>query len=94
MLWLTGKWKVGLASVYLPGAPNRIPLVVTSHSSAPTHLATPTPPKRFFYKNFPTEEPLSNLILRRVSMLNLLLQNPFMWYMDYRIFAQHSVGDL
>ena len=30
-LWLTGKWKVGLASLYLPGAPNPILYVVASH---------------------------------------------------------------
>ena len=48
-LWLTGKWKVGLASLYLPGAPNPIPHVATSHSipTAPTHVATP---KQFSYK--------------------------------------------
>ena len=32
-LWLPGKWKVGLASVFLPGASNPIPHVVTSHTS-------------------------------------------------------------
>ena len=30
-LWLNGKWKVGLASLYLPGAPNPILHVVTFH---------------------------------------------------------------
>ena len=30
-IMLTGKWKVGLASLSLPGAPNPIPHVVTSH---------------------------------------------------------------
>ena len=30
-IMLTGKWKVGLASLYLPGAANPIPHVVTSH---------------------------------------------------------------
>lgn len=33
-LWLPGKWKVGLASVFLPGVPNPIPRVVTSHTTA------------------------------------------------------------
>ena len=33
-LWLPGKWKVGLASVFLPGVPNPIPHVVTSHTTA------------------------------------------------------------
>ena len=58
-LWLTGKWKVGLASLYLPGAPNPIPHVVTSHSTIPSHSvipAAPQPPqKQFSYKR------LSNL---------------------------------
>lgn len=53
-LWLTGKWKVGLASLYLPGAPNPIPHVVTSHSTIPSHLVIPAapqpPPKQFSYK--------------------------------------------
>ena len=57
MLWLPGKWKVGLASLYLPGAPNPIPHVVTSHAlllSRPTiQAAKPSPP--ISYKN------LSNL---------------------------------
>ena len=30
-IMLTGKWKVGLASLYLPDAPNPILHVVTSH---------------------------------------------------------------
>ena len=30
-LWLSGKWKVGLASIYLQSPPNDIPHVVTSH---------------------------------------------------------------
>ena len=53
-LWLTRKWKVGLASLYLPGVLNPIPHVVTSHpiSTTPTHVATP---KQFSYKK------LSNL---------------------------------
>ena len=33
-LWLPGKWKVGLASVFLPGISNPIPHVVTSHVSS------------------------------------------------------------
>ena len=44
-LWLQGKWKVGLASVFLPGLSNPIPHVVTSHvRSSPTihHTTTPT----------------------------------------------------
>ena len=32
-LWLPGKWKLGVASVFLPGTPNHIPHVVTSHTS-------------------------------------------------------------
>ena len=45
-LWLQGKWKVGLASVFLPGLSNPIPHVVTSHvrASPPIHhTTTPTP---------------------------------------------------
>ena len=30
-LWLPGKWKVGLANIYLQNPPNDIPHVVTSH---------------------------------------------------------------
>ena len=30
-LWLPGKWKVGLANIYLQNSPNDIPHVVTSH---------------------------------------------------------------
>ena len=53
---LTRKWKVGLASLYLPGAPNPIPYVVTSHSTIPTHPTTPAakltplPPPPISYK--------------------------------------------
>ena len=46
-LWLPGKWKVGLASVFLPGVSNPIPHVVTSHvSSSPPkqHDILPTKP--------------------------------------------------
>ena len=45
-LWLQGKWKVGLASVFLPGLSNPIPHVVTSHARAPPPIhptTTPTP---------------------------------------------------
>ena len=45
-LWLQGKWKVGLASVFLLGLSNLIPHVVPSHVRAsPTihHTTTPTP---------------------------------------------------
>ena len=31
-LWLPGKWKLGVASVFLPGTPNPIPHVVTFHT--------------------------------------------------------------
>ena len=48
-LWLTRKWKVGLASLHLPGAPNPIPYMVTSHSTTPTHSVIPAPPKQFSY---------------------------------------------
>ena len=54
-LWLTGKWKVGLASLYLTGFPNPNPHVVTSHSTIPSHSVIPAPPKQFSYKK------LSNL---------------------------------
>ena len=46
-LWLPGKWKVGLASVFLPGVSNPIPHVVTSHVSSSLtkhHDTTPTKP--------------------------------------------------
>ena len=49
-IWLTGKWKVGFASMYSPGAPNPIPHVVTFHSTIPSHSVIPTPPKQFSYK--------------------------------------------
>ena len=48
-LWLQGKWKVGLASVFLPGLSNPIPHIVTSHVSSSLtihHTATPTKPFR------------------------------------------------
>ena len=32
-LWLPGNWKLGVASVFLPGTPNPIPHVVTCHTS-------------------------------------------------------------
>ena len=50
-LWLQGKWKVGLASVFLPGLSNSIPHVVTSHVSSSTtihHTTTPKPSKNPF----------------------------------------------
>ena len=40
-LWLSGKWKVGLASIYLPGAANPIQHVVTSHAPLPPHPTIP-----------------------------------------------------
>ena len=40
-LWLSGKWKVGLASLYLRGTPNPIPHVVTSHAPLPSHPTIP-----------------------------------------------------
>ena len=46
-LWLPGKWKVGLASVFLPGVSNPIPHVVTSHVSSSLtkhHDTNPTKP--------------------------------------------------
>ena len=46
-LWLPGKWKVGLTSVFLPDVSNPIPHVVTSHvsSSLTKHRDTiPTKP--------------------------------------------------
>ena len=47
-LWLKGKWKVALASVFLPGLSNPIPHVVTSHvSSSLTIHHTTTPTKLF-----------------------------------------------
>ena len=39
-LWLPGKWKVGLASVFLPGILNPIPHVVKLHTT--THHETKT----------------------------------------------------
>lgn len=58
-LMLTGKWKVGLASLYLHGAPNPIPHVVTTHSTIPSLPVSPAPPppppKQISYKR------LSNL---------------------------------
>ena len=48
-LWLPDKWKVGVASVFLPGTPNPIPHVVTSHVSSSTtvhHETKPTKPFR------------------------------------------------
>ena len=62
-LWLSGKWKVGLASLYLPGAPNPISHVLTSHAPLPSHptipAAKPSPPMS--YKN------LSNLYKRTTT---------------------------
>ena len=47
-LWLPGKWKVGLASVFLPGVSNPIPHVVTSHvSSSPPKQHDILPAKPF-----------------------------------------------
>ena len=46
-LWLPDKWKVGLASVFLPGVSNPIPHVVTSHVSSSLtkhHDTIPTKP--------------------------------------------------
>ena len=40
-LWLSGKWKVGLASLYLRGTPNPIPHVVTSHAPLLSHPTIP-----------------------------------------------------
>ena len=53
-LWLLGKWKVGLASVFLPGAPNPIPHVVSSHTSPSLtvhHEAEQRPTKPFSYRS-------------------------------------------
>ena len=47
-LWLPGKWKVGLASLFLPGAPNSIPHVVTSHTSPQVHHETQQRPTKPF----------------------------------------------
>ena len=46
-LWLPGKWKVGLASLFLPGVSNPIPHDVTSHTSSSLivhHETKPTNP--------------------------------------------------
>ena len=43
-LWLPGKWKVGLVSVFLPGLSNPIPHIVTSHTSHVTPPIHPTVP--------------------------------------------------
>ena len=46
-LWLPGKWKVGLASVFLPGVSNPIPHTVTFHVSSSLtkhHDTNPTKP--------------------------------------------------
>ena len=43
-LWLQGKWKMGLASVFLPGLSNPIPHVVTSHVRAPPPIHPITAP--------------------------------------------------
>ena len=48
MLWLPGKWKVGLASLFLPGAPNSIPHVATSHASPQVHHETQQRPTKPF----------------------------------------------
>ena len=48
-LWLPGKWKVGLVSVFLPGISNPIPHVVSSHVSSSLtihHNTLPTKPFR------------------------------------------------
>ena len=53
-LWLPGKWKVGLASLFLPGAPNPIPHVVTSHTSPSLtvrHEAEQRPTRPFSYQS-------------------------------------------
>ena len=53
-LWLPGKWKVGLASLFLPGVPNPIPHVVTSHaipSLTVHHEAQQRPTKPFSYRS-------------------------------------------
>ena len=53
-LWLPGKWKVGLASLFLPGAANPIPHVVTSHTSPSLtlrHEAEQRPTKPFSYQS-------------------------------------------
>ena len=72
-LWLPGKWKVGLASVFLPGVSNPIPHIVTSHVSSSLtkhHDTNPTKPfgirsntkgaiPIFYFNNMPK---LSNLV--------------------------------
>ena len=47
-LWLPGKWKVGLASLFLPGTPNPIPHVVISHTTV-RHEAEQRTTKPFSY---------------------------------------------
>ena len=53
-LWLSGNWKVGLPSLFLPGAPNPIPHVVTSHTSHSLtvhHETAQRPTKPFSYQS-------------------------------------------
>lgn len=48
-LWLLGKWKVGLASPFLPGASNPIPYVVTLHTSSSLTVHHETKPTKPFW---------------------------------------------
>ena len=47
-IWLPGKWKVGLVSVFFPGITNPIPHVVSSHVSSSLTIHHNTPPTRPF----------------------------------------------
>ena len=48
-LWLPGKWKVGLTSLFLPGVSNPIPHVVTSHTSSSLIVHHETKPTKPFW---------------------------------------------
>ena len=67
-LWLPGKWKVGVASAFLPGAPNPIPHVVTSHTTpkVPPKQDQQQPTKPFAFRSL--------LHLYRGSNTDILLQ--------------------
>ena len=48
-LWLPGKWKAGLVSLFLPGVSNPIPHVVTSHTSSSLIVHHETKPTKPFW---------------------------------------------
>ena len=99
-LWLPGKWKVGLASVFLPGVSNPIPHVSSSltknHDTIPTKLlvfprfttCTKGAIPIFYFNNMPK---LSNLVNLKNFCLNLKQQICKMPPMDL-IFCRKFLG--